>query len=229
MGRAIDIKPIAVAPEALENLDWRELFGNDHPVEVELGTGKGGFLLRRALTCPERNLLGVEWANRYFRFAADRLRRHGVTNARMVRTDAAHFIRVLCPRDSIQVLHVYHPDPWPKKRHHKRRLFQKPFVDAAVACLVPGGRWAVQTDHAEYFGVIRELLLGHPELDETPFDDPGFGVDAGSMATNFEIKYAREGRGFYRIAVVRRGRTGLSETPPPPREGGGSRTEAPDR
>jgi tRNA (guanine-N7-)-methyltransferase len=215
MGRVIDVNPIAVAPEALENLDWRQLFGNDHPVEVELGTGKGGFLLRRALACPERNLLGIEWANRYFRFAADRLRRHGVTNARMARNDAVHFIRVLCPRDSIDVLHVYHPDPWPKKRHHKRRLFQKPFVDAAVACLVPGGRWAVQTDHAEYSDVIRALLLGHPELEETQFDDPSFGVDAGSVATNFEIKYSREGRGIYRIAVVRRSQTAALKTPPP--------------
>lgn len=206
MRRVLNVSPIAVDVAGLEQLDWVELFGNRNPVEVEIGTGKAGFLLRRAQAHPDRNFLGVEWANKYFRFAADRLRRWNVANARMVRTDANHFIRVLCPRESLSVLHVYHPDPWPKKRHHKRRLFQKPFVDAGVERLVFGGRWAVQTDHAEYFQIIRELLLGHPELEETEFDDPAFGVDAGSVASNFEVKYEREGRDFYRIAVVRRRR-----------------------
>jgi len=204
MRRAYDVSPIAVELDGLERIDWAELFGNRNPVEVEIGTGKAGFLLSRARAHPERNFLGIEWAGRYFRFAADRLRRWQVTNARMLRTDAAHFMRVLCPPDSISVLHVYHPDPWPKKRHHKRRLFQQPFVDAAVACLVPGGRWAVQTDHAEYFQLIRELLLGHPELEEVPFDDPAVGVEAGRVATNFEIKYARQGRPIHRLAVRRR-------------------------
>jgi tRNA (guanine-N7-)-methyltransferase len=199
----MDVNPIAVDPAQLENLDWARLFGNPNPVEVEIGTGKGGFLLRRAQACPQRNFLGIEWANKFYRFAADRLRRWEVANARMVRTDAGHFIRVLCPRDSLSVLHVYHPDPWPKKRHHKRRLFQRAFVDAAVACLVPGGHWAVQSDHAEYFEIIHGLLLGHPELEETAFDDLGFGVDTGSVATNFEIKYLLEGREIYHGAPAR--------------------------
>ncbi len=203
MRRVLNVGPIAVEPAELENLCWEGLFGNANPVEVEIGTGKAGFLLRRAQAHPRRNFLGVEWAHRYFRFAADRLRRWNITNVRMARVDADHFIRVLCPRESLSALHVYHPDPWPKKRHHKRRLFKKPFVDAAVACLVDGGHWAVQTDHADYFHIIRELLRGHPELEETAFDDPAFGAEAGTVATNFEIKYQREGRAIYQLAVVR--------------------------
>jgi len=206
MGRVLNVSPIAVDAGALEALRWERLFGNDNPVEVEIGTGKGGFLLDRARAHPERNFLGIEWANRYFRFAADRLRRWNVSNVRMARVDADHFFRVLCPRDSVSALHVYHPDPWPKKRHHKRRLFKPVFVDAAVACLVEGGRLAVQTDHAEYYHVIRQLLLGHPELAETNFDDPQFVADSGRIASNFELKYAREGRQIYRLAVVRRKR-----------------------
>jgi tRNA (guanine-N7-)-methyltransferase len=204
MQKVLTVHPIAVEPAQLEGLDWEKLFGNANPVEVEIGTGKAGFLLRRAQAYPQRNFLGIEWANRYFRFAADRLRRWNATNVRMVRIDASHFVRVLCPRDSLSALHVYHPDPWPKKRHHKRRLFQKPFVDAAAASLIAGGRWAVQTDHAEYFRTIRELLLGHPALEEAAFDDPVFGVGGGAVATNFEIKYQREGRQIYQLAVVRR-------------------------
>jgi len=195
---------VAVEPGELQNLDWARLFGNPAPVEVEIGTGKAGFLLRRARANPDRNFFGIEWANRYFKYAVDRMQRWGVRNVRLVRTDAAHFMRVLCPRESIAVLHVYHPDPWPKKRHHKRRLFQKSFVDAAVACLARGGRLAVQTDHVEYFELIRGLLLSRDELQQIPFEDPASGVEGRGVLTNFEIKYQREGRGFYRLAVRRK-------------------------
>jgi len=189
--------------EDLENLSWSRLFGNDNPVEVEIGIGKGGFLLRRAQRLADRNFFGIEWANKYYRFAVDRMRRHGVANVRIVRTDADHFIRVLCPLDSISILHVYHPDPWPKKRHHKRRLFQPRFVDAVVRCLAPGGLLRVQTDHAEYFQIIRDLLLGHPQLSEVDFFDGRFDDDTERIETNFEVKYAREGREIYRVAVRR--------------------------
>lgn len=185
-------------------IDWEELFGNRNPVEIEIGTGKGGFLLRRARERPDRNLLGIEWAGEYCRLAADRLERWGVRNARLVRIDASYLVRRLCPRESVHAFHIYHPDPWPKRRHHKRRLFQPAFVDAAVACLVHGGRLAVQSDHAEYFAIIRSLLLGHPELVEVPFDDPQYGVTADQVGTNFEVKYRREGRAILRLAVVRR-------------------------
>jgi tRNA (guanine-N7-)-methyltransferase len=195
---------VAVEPDELSGLSWAALFGNERPVELEIGTGKAGFLLERARAHPERNFLGIERAGEYYRFAVDRMQRWKVPNVRMLRIDAEHFMRVLCPRDSVLALHVYHPDPWPKKRHHKRRLFRKPFVDAAAACLVPGGRIAVQTDHADYFEQIRAVLLAHTELVEVPFDDPDFGVEAERVATNFAVKYLREGRQLYQIAVRRR-------------------------
>jgi tRNA (guanine-N7-)-methyltransferase len=188
----------------LDNFAWDDVFADPRPIELEIGTGKAGFLLRRAKALPDRNFFGIEWANQFYRYAVDRMQRHGLTNVRMMRTDAAHFIRHVCPRASLSALHVYHPDPWPKKRHHKRRLFQPAFIEAAAACLVPGGRLAVQTDHAEYFMVIAALLRAFPDLVEVAFDDPAFGVQPDGIATNFEIKYAREGRDFHRIAVQRR-------------------------
>lgn len=204
MRKYLDCGEVGIDPAALDSLEWAALFGDANPVEVEIGTGKAGFLLRRARAYPDVNFLGIEWANKFYKFAADRFRRWDVGNVRMVRTDASHFIREQCPRESLGVLHVYHPDPWPKKRHHGRRLFQKPFVEAATACLVPGGRIAVQTDHAEYFEQIREVLLAHPALSETEFHDAEFGVESeGTVATNFEIKYLREGREMYQLAVVR--------------------------
>ncbi len=206
-------REIAVPQELLVDFTWRRLFGDDRPVELEIGSGKAGFLLRRALQNPDRNLLGIEWANEFYKYAVDRMQRWDVANVCMLRTDAAHFVRVICPRNSLAALHVYHPDPWPKKRHHKRRLLQPLFVDAAAQCLLPGARWAVQTDHAEYFEVIRPLLLSHPLLEEIPFDDPAYGVTSADdatagVATNFEIKYRREGRAIHQIAVRRRSASG---------------------
>ncbi len=196
--------PVLVSLTDIQGLSWPHLFGNAHPVELEIGVGKGTFLLRRARQYPERNFFGIEWANKICAYAADRMRRGGLANVRLLRTDAQHFIRVLCPRGSLTALHVYHPDPWPKKRHHKRRLFQPLFVNAAVECLAPGARCSVQTDHAGYFEVIRGMLLAHPQLERVEFDDPGFGVTAETIATNFEVKYRREGRAIYQLAVRRR-------------------------
>lgn len=187
-----------------EPYDFAALFGNARPVELEIGCGKGGFLLRQAKSHPERNYFGIEWANEFFKYAADRMARWGVTNARVARTDAREFvIRRVRPR-SLAALHLYHPDPWPKKRHHKRRLFTSEFVGAAVQSLVPGGRWAIQTDHAEYFDIIRELTSVRPELEPVEFDDPDFGTVGERTETNFETKYLKEGRAIYRLAYRRR-------------------------
>lgn len=196
-------RDVAVDPERLKDLSWPALFGRVAPVELEIGTGKAGFLLRRAQAHPERDFLGIEWASKIYRYAVDRMRRWRVGNVRMTRTDAAYFIREQCPRDSLHVLHIYHPDPWPKKRHHRRRLIQTPFVDAAVTCLVPGGRLAIQTDHAEYFEQITQVTGAHPGLRRVAFDDPAYGVEQARIETNYEIKYLREGRPIYQIAFVR--------------------------
>lgn len=194
---------VAVDLALLENFAWQRLFAVTQPIELEIGAGKAGFLLQRARQHPERNFLGIEWAGEFYRFAVDRMQRWGMPNVRLLRSDGGHFLRFVCPPASLTVLHVYHPDPWPKKRHHKRRLVQSTFVQAAARCLVPGGLWRVQTDHAEYFEIIRALLTTEPAFAEAPFDDPALGAAADAVDTNFEVKYRREGRPIYRVAVRR--------------------------
>jgi len=194
---------IVPPPEAGQLLDFALMFGRTSPVEMEIGSGKGGFLLNRARGHLERNFLGVEWANKFFRYAADRMARWGITNVRLLRTDASHLVTRHLPPASIIMLHIYHPDPWPKKRHHRRRLIQSPFVSAAVNVLVPGGRIAVQTDHAEYFEQIQKVLRAEPRLKEVEFNVPEAGVVEGRISTNYEIKYLREGRPIYQIAAER--------------------------
>ena len=201
----IDFETIALLPESLpEVVEFAAVFGNDHPVELEIGCGKAGFLLRQAQAHPERNYLGIEWANEFYKFAADRMARWGLTNVRIMRTDARQFVIDRLPDACLSVLHVYHPDPWPKKRHHKRRLFNTRFVDAAIRVLAPGGRWSIQTDHAEYFETMQALTSGRVELSEAPFLDTDAGIPEEGVATNFEIKYRKEGRVIYRLAYVKR-------------------------
>ena len=200
----IAIDSIAVVAESLpQPVDLAALFGNDHSVELEIGCGKGGFLLRQAKAHPERNYVGIEWANKFYQYASDRMARWGMVNVRIMRTDAKHFVVHRLPPACLEALHVYHPDPWPKKRHHKRRLFMPDFVEAAIRVLKPGGRLAVQTDHAEYFDQIQSVLSGRPQLVQTPFDDAEFGAAGERTETNYEVKYLREGRKIFRLAFRR--------------------------
>ncbi len=195
---------VIVEPPGIgEGFDPRTLFPDGWPVELEIGCGKGGFLLRRARECQDRGFVGIEWANKFFKFAADRMARWGLANVRIMRTDARHLFVHQMANDCLAVLHVYHPDPWPKKRHHKRRLFTSEFVERAVAILQPGARWAIQTDHAEYFDWIRRRVDPRPELTEIPYDDPGFGIIDEEAGTNYEINYLRAGRPIFRVAYRR--------------------------
>ncbi|MEK6674521.1 MAG: tRNA (guanosine(46)-N7)-methyltransferase TrmB [Planctomycetota bacterium] len=177
-------------------------FAEPGPFELEIGCGKGGFLLHRARANPELRFLGIEWKNEYFRYTADRMARWAIRNVRVMRTDAAHFVRAQLPADCVSILHLYHPDPWPKKRHHKRRLVQPDFVRAVSRCLLPSGLWLIQSDHAEYFQQIEEAIGANLVFRRIPWDDAWneAGADDDWSGTNFEIKYRREGRAIHRAA-----------------------------
>lgn len=202
----LDLAPIAADPAALPEVsDLRALFdGDSKPIELEIGCGKGAFLLRQAKAHPERNYVGIEWANKFYKYAADRMARWNMTNVRIMRCDAGEFVRGRLAPACLSALHIYHPDPWPKKRHLRRRLIQAPFMEAAVRVLMPGGRLAIQTDHADYFEQIKQVTSARHELEPIAFEDVEFGTGEGDVKTNFEIKYLREGRAIYRLAFRRR-------------------------
>lgn len=202
--RELVIEGVGLDVEALRRpLDFRELFGNDHPVELEIGTGKGTFLTDQAKARPEVNFLGVEWANWFYRYASDRLRRNNCVNARMVRAEAGFFLREFVPDASLSVLHIYFPDPWPKKRHHKRRLIQPPFLRVIERVLAPGGRLQVVTDHKEYFDENIDPAVRGSHLSVIDYNRPGSAGEGEFVGTNFERKYQREGRPFHAIAAVK--------------------------
>jgi tRNA (guanine-N7-)-methyltransferase len=200
------VEPIGLDVESLPKpLDWAALFGNANPVEIEIGIGKGTFLTEQARARPEVNFFGIEWARWFWRYASDRLRRHNCLNARTARTEALFFLREYVPAASVSVLHVYFPDPWPKARHHKRRLVQEPFLREAERVLLPGGagRLQIVTDHQGYFEEnIDPLVRAAKGLSVVDYNRPGSAGEGEFVGTNFERKYRREGRPFYAIAAT---------------------------
>lgn len=185
-------------PDPPRPLVWPDVFGNDHPVELEVGCGKGLFLLSATETRAGVNFLGVEIDRKYQLFAATRLLKRGRTNVRLVCADARQFLRDCITPASIQAIHVYFPDPWWKKRHHKRRLFTADFVGACARALQPGGLLHVATDVEDYFRIIKELLANCPELGELPPPEekpPAHDLD---YLTNFERKARKQGQAVWR-------------------------------
>ncbi len=201
----LKIDDLLVPPARVaEKVDFAAIFGNDRPVEVEIGSGKGGFLVEAAAQRPEHNFLGIEYVAKFAMYVADRAARRGLTNVRVLSVDAGHLFIHRVPPASIDALYIYHPDPWPKKRHHKRRLFQPAFVEAVIRALRPGGRWYIQTDHPEYFEVIRDLTHNRPELQLIDFAGQEGATASPGLQTNFAIRYGQGGKSIYQLAFRRR-------------------------
>ena len=178
----------------------KALFGNDRPLELEIGSGKGTFLLAESGARPDVNFVGIEYARRYWIFAADRLRRAERKNARVVLAEASAFVRDFIGNETLSAIHVYFPDPWPKTRHHRRRLLQTAFVEELASKLKPGARLSVATDHREYFVAIVASVKRSP-LVEVDFAATKAALESELVGTNFERKYRREGRNIYMLAA----------------------------
>jgi len=198
-----DYPSVALRSEDLDGkIDFIRIFGRKAPIHIEIGTGKAGFLLAQAQAQPRVNFLGIEWASRYYRYAVDRIGRWSISNVRIIRTDAARFLAEFVQDDCVDCFHIYFPDPWPKKRHHKRRFFCQPNLEQLLRCLKQGGIIKTATDHAGYFEHIQEVLSGQSgRVEEIDFF-PTAGADEGEwVGTNFERKYLKERRPIYTIAV----------------------------
>jgi tRNA (guanine-N7-)-methyltransferase len=183
-------------------IDFAGIFGRSASVHVEIGSGRGTFLLNQAKANPHADFLGIEWANKYYRHAVDRIGRWGLTNVRIIRTDAASFIEDFISEDSVDCFHVYFPDPWPKKRHHKRRFINDVNLENLIRCLKPRGHLRIATDHEDYFEQIKTVLDGaRDKLEKVDFL-PAAGTESGEwVGTNFERKYLKDDRAIYTIAL----------------------------
>jgi len=198
-----DYPNVCLKPEDLDGrIDFSQIFPRPGPVHIEIGTGKATFLLNQAMAQPDVNFLGIERARKYYRYAVDRIGRWSVNNVRIIRTEAAAFLADFIPDSSVDCFHVYFPDPWPKKRHHKRRFFNSTNTEQLRRCLKTGGDIRIATDYAEYFEQIQTVLAAcNSRLEKNEFT-PTAGADKGEwVGTNFERKYRKDRRRIHTLAV----------------------------
>ena len=180
---------------------FREIFGNDNPVEIEIGCGKAKFLIARAAESPQINFLGIDLIWKWMKFAVERTEKRGLENIRFIRADAREtVIHGLAP-GSVSVFHVYFPDPWPKRRHRKRRLVTGEFLRLLHGRLAAAGLIELATDHADYYSRMRMAVV------QSGIDWRGVRTAVGErlfaapVKTNYEIKYEEAGRELHYLEL----------------------------
>lgn len=196
--------------------------------EIEIGCGKGTFLVNQAAAAPETNYLGIEWAHEFYLYTADRCRRRQLANVRMLNADATDFLRWRVPDAIVHTVHLYFSDPWPKKKHHRRRVVQDAFLAQAHRVLLPGGELRIVTDHDEYWvwmeehfarwafcsspapsgggGRVGEAGGGAsmpplPAFQRLPFTPPPWVGEDELVGTNYERKFKRDDRPAHAVVL----------------------------
>ena len=213
----------ALSDPTAGRIDPRAWFADPtRPLELEIGSGKGTFLLEQARRDPTTNFLGIEWAREFYLYAADRVRRAALKNVRMLRTDATEFLRWRCLGAIVSVIHLYFSDPWPKSRHHKNRVIQDRFLAEAWRVLAPRGELRVVTDHDELWHWCQEHFTrwttlaqpastwknpaANPPFDFAPFTPPNWVGDGQLVGTNYERKMcAAENKSAHAGVLRKRG------------------------
>lgn len=189
-------------PYAAERLDLDQTFGRNAPTILEIGFGMGETTEKIATARPDDNFLGVEVFNAGVGSLMRRAEDNGLTNIRIIQHDAVEVVRDMIAPDCLAGVHVYFPDPWPKKRHHKRRLLQPTFVAALTSRIAPGGYFHCATDWEEYAHQMLEVLGGEPLLENTV---EGFAPRPDYRPlTKFENRGIRLGHGVWDLIFKRK-------------------------
>ena len=175
-------------------------------LELEIGFGKGRYLLARAAADPATTFVGIEAADFYWSQTSRRAERSGLANVITLCGDALYLLAACLAPESADVVHVYFPDPWPKTRHHRRRLLDPSTVDLVIGVLAPGAALFFATDHAEYGAAVLDTLERYPAVDVERVTGPW----PDGERTHYETKYGREARPILRLVVTRRAPSGAS-------------------
>lgn len=180
----------------VDPLDPGKLFQRRQPLHVELGSGDGSFLVKYAALHPEWNFIGVERLLGRLRKIDRKGQRAGLSNVRGVRIEASYFLEYLLPGKSAAALHIYFPDPWPKRKHRKNRLVNERFPALAGQILQPGGMVYLRTDDADYFAQMQSVFAA----------DAAFAVvdappDVVGVLTDFERGFQARGIQTLRLSL----------------------------
>ncbi len=188
--RAAAEQVMVAAESAAFVLDLAALFSRGAPLEVELGAGRGDFLIERAAAHPERDFLAVELAASVARLLAARAGRRELKNLRVLQADARTIVNLLLPDASVAVYHLYFPDPWPKARHGKHRMVSPAMIASVARTLMPGGLIHAASDVEQWaeamFAMLRAGGLAEVE-----------GEVAGARFSGFGRKYLAAGKPIF--------------------------------
>lgn len=197
----LNVLPRAAMPGEMVPMDYfrmlelGEICKDGRALEVDLGCGDGSFLMEMARVHPERDFLGVERLLGRVRKVCKKIRRRGLENARVLRLDSRYVVEWLLPEASVSRLHLLCPDPWPKLRHHRRRLLQLEFLAAVRKALVPGGEFLFMTDHEEYFQWAAEKVREFGGLELLEWEEETFFYPK----TDFQVQWESEGKSMWRL------------------------------
>jgi len=175
-------------PSILERLDLGELFARNQPLEIELGSGDGSFLVEHARRNPEHNFIGVERLLGRLRKMDRKARRAGLTNLRGIRIESSYFLEYLLPLHSAVALHIYYPDPWPKRKHGRHRLINERFAGLAQQALGSGGVVCLRTDDHNYFEQMLAVFASSSSFRQV--DTP---AELSARLTDFEKDFQARG------------------------------------
>jgi len=195
---------LAADPHTLSPLlDWPTLFGNANPVEIEVGMGKGLFLLTQATTRPDVNFFGIEIVRKYQLYAATRFAIRRLANIKTTCADALVILLDHVRVGSVSAVHVLFPDPWWKARHKKRRVFTPVFAAELARVIATGGRLHIASDVEEYFDVMTGIVGAMPAFRELSSETSRDSGDTAGYQTNFERKARLKGTPIWRATYER--------------------------
>ncbi|HNX68728.1 MAG TPA: tRNA (guanosine(46)-N7)-methyltransferase TrmB [Candidatus Omnitrophota bacterium] len=176
---------------------FRELFGNDHPVEVEIGCGKGKFLATRSLENPGINFLGLDRVGKWMKRRIAQTGKRELANIFYKKVEARAFIADAVSEASVSIFHIYFPDPWPKRRQQCRRVVNADLLKLLHAKLLAGGLIEIATDDEDYFTAMKKSIAATAELWENVRETRNERILDGMNKTNYELKWAAQGKTLF--------------------------------
>lgn len=186
---------IVLLKDILSPIEWKEVFPIVQPVHLDLGAGDGGFAVEFAKQNPNLNILAVERLKGRAEKIARKIKRFHLENLRVLRLETSYFLTYLVRSASVEVIHIMHPDPWPKRKQQKNRLFQADFIFHCARVLKAGGELRLTLDHPGYFlEIIRVMKMNRD------FEDCFWRPDANYPKSDFEKQFLDEGKVVIRQA-----------------------------
>jgi len=180
--------------------NFSQLFGNTRPVEVDLGCGKGGFTCALALQFPDINFLGVDYADRWLKKGRLPEEKAILPNLKFFKTESRRFVTG-CPDKSVSVFYLQFPDPWPKRRHRRRRVFDLHFLEELCRTLKSGGAVHLATDDEDYFSGMRKVVAGRESGWRSFRESINQRLVHETLKTLYETKFQAMGRPIYYLEL----------------------------